>query len=485
MQPGMRTRPHLVTCAGMSRHRIVTDRFHCGECWAKLIMTQREEPTEVVRNYATRASLLELSVGASGTHRGYAHYAALESEWAAQMSGGRVSAVTLPRHSRQAFVMFCEWLTSDADRARSFSTIVRSAGGLAVLNGDTDWTRDNGVKAVFARLERERGIDAEPCTHATTRQLRLMFAESIQAVTASELLRRRVETQTVFEAVGGLRVGEALGADGGHGFYANDAAIQLDASRLPPLDLTVEVKVGSSKTGLGRTVCFVGRTGSTELQTADILRQYWQTWNIHTTTVNDGGFVIERPDYWVLRVSLVDMGLEEQQRLEERLRTSAVEEVRQHAAVSKKYMGALRRARTLDPCRRFVNISGGALQSEAVQGALSWLREEGFGRWGNVVKGPMFRAMADPRHGSHMPLQVDSCYKDMVAALKLAGEATIRLHEAGDVDPELERDAISEGYHWSSHSLRRRADKVARNTQRLLVAAGVAHPTELIDYFFG
>ena len=124
--------------------------------------------------------------------------------------------------------------------------------------------------------------------------------------------------------------------------------------------------------------------------------------------------MIERPDYWVLRVSLVDMGLEEQQRLEERLRTSAVEEVRRHAAVSKKYMGALRRARTLDPCRRFVNISGGALQSEAVQGALSWLREEGVGRWGNVVKGPMFRAMADPSHGSHIPLQVDSCYKDMV-----------------------------------------------------------------------
>ena len=70
----------------------------------------------------------------------------------------------------------------------------------------------------------------------------------------------------------------------------------------------MEVKVGSSKTGLGRTVCFVGRTGSTELQNADILRRYWQAWNVHTTTVNDGGFVIsviERPDYWVLRVSLV------------------------------------------------------------------------------------------------------------------------------------------------------------------------------------
>ncbi len=203
----------MMTCGGLSRHRVVTGRLHCGECWAKLIMAQDEEPTEVVRNFATRASLLELSVGASGTHRGYAHYVAFESEWAAQMSGGRVGAVTLPRHSRQAFVMFFEWLISDADRARSFSTIVRSAGGLEVINGDTDWNLDKGIKAVFALLERDRGIDAKPSTHATTRQLRLMFAESIQLVTASELLRRRVETQTVFEAVGELRVGEALRAD--------------------------------------------------------------------------------------------------------------------------------------------------------------------------------------------------------------------------------------------------------------------------------
>ena len=71
-----------------------------------------------------------------------------------------------------------------------------------------------------------------------------------------------------------------------------------------------------------------------------------------------------------------------------------------------------------------------------------------------------------------------------MAVLKLAGGATVRRHEAGDVDPELERDAISEDHHWSSHSLRRRADKVARDTQRLLTAAGVAHPKELIDYFF-
>ncbi len=107
---------------------------------------------------------------------------------------------------------------------------------------------------------------------------------------------------------------------------------------------------------------------------------------------------------------------------------------------------------------------------------------------GNIVKGPMYRAMADPNRGSHMPLQVDTCYKGMMAALKLAVETTVRRHEAVDVDPESERDAISKSYHWSSHLLRRRAGTrslATRNTQRMLVPAGMAHSKELIDYFFG
>ena len=61
------------------------------------------------------------------------------------------------------------------------------------------------------------------------------------------------------------------------------------------------VKVGSSKTGLGRTVCFVGRTGSTGLQTADIIRQYWQTWNVQMTTVNERRFRNQTPDYCIPR----------------------------------------------------------------------------------------------------------------------------------------------------------------------------------------
>ncbi len=66
-----------MTCAGMSRHRAATGRFHCGECWTESIMAQGREPSEMVKRYAMS--------GASGTHRGYSHYVTLESEWAAQM----------------------------------------------------------------------------------------------------------------------------------------------------------------------------------------------------------------------------------------------------------------------------------------------------------------------------------------------------------------------------------------------------------------
>jgi hypothetical protein len=115
-------------------------RFH----WAKSIMDRGGEPSVIVRSYATRASLLELSV----------------------------------------------------------CTGLRSLGSSSSLRSSS-----------------------------------LLLSARVREVTASELFRRRAETQTVIRGtgLGGLRVGEALWADGEHGFYANDAAIQLDPSRLPPL----------------------------------------------------------------------------------------------------------------------------------------------------------------------------------------------------------------------------------------------------------
>ena len=46
-------------------------------------------------------------------------------------------------------------------------------------------------------------------------------------------------------------------------------------------------------------------------------------------------------------------------------------------------------------------------------------------------------------------------------------------------------DNAEGGYRWSSHSLRRYADSVARRHLGKLTEAGVAKPCELIDYYFG
>ena len=476
---------HLVRCLGQSAHRAATQGLKCAVCWAAEITS--DEPTPGIKSTAMRGSLLQLSTGKVGTHSGYAEYERLESKWASEVSGGRMSAVTLPRNSKAAFISFIDWLTSDGERARSFATLMRSASGLMVQLKLQDWTKDRSVKAIFKELERSRGIESEPCTLATARMIQIMRTRTIAEVSRSPLIQSRVKGQMGFELVGGVRLGEAVGADGGHGLFANDVCVQQCRHEEAALQETIEFRVESSKTILGRTVVAVGTTQNLRYPFARDLKEYWQTWGVETSQYQDGAFTITRPDYWVVRVSLVDMSKSRQQRLIELLARSTVESLRKNAAASRMYIDRLARATKIDQERRFVNVCGGAKRSADVIEAKRWLDEHGFGSWADVVKGPLFRAM----HGampSHMPLQPDSCYKDMVAALKRAGELTLERHRAGDVDTELERNAIDNaegGYRWSSHSLRRYADSVARRHLGKLTEAGVAKPCELIDYYFG
>ena len=151
---------HLVRCLGQSAHRAATQGLKCAVCWAAEITS--DEPTPGIKSTAMRGSLLQLSTGKVGTHSGYAEYERLESKWASEVSGGRMSAVTLPRNSKAAFISFIDWLTSDGEQARSFATLMRSASGLMVQLKLQDWTKDKSVKAIFKELERTRGIESEP-----------------------------------------------------------------------------------------------------------------------------------------------------------------------------------------------------------------------------------------------------------------------------------------------------------------------------------
>ena len=126
--------------------------------------------------------LLELSTGKEGTAAGYSDYASLERQWVAHVSGEGLSAggVVLPRHSQESFIAFLWWLVTEADRARSFATLVRAAGGVFERLELTNWTKTSRSKAVIKELEQSRGVEHTPDTHVTRRILGLLMGQTLK-----------------------------------------------------------------------------------------------------------------------------------------------------------------------------------------------------------------------------------------------------------------------------------------------------------------
>jgi len=90
---------------------------------------------------------------------------------------------------------------------------------------------------------------------------------------------------------------------------------------------------------------------------------------------------------------------------------------------------------------------------------MAWLKASGLERYADVTKGPLLRAS----HGnalSHMPYQADSSYESIIGAMsdayelsRVMGEPDVELDLAGREEPK-----------WGHHSLRRAADRIARDT---------------------
>ena len=101
--------------------------------------------------------------------------------------------------------------------------------------------------------------------------IQIMRTRTIAEVSRSPLIQSRVKGQMGFELVGGVRLGEAVGADGGHGQCRHEEAA---------LQETIEFRVESSKTILGRTVVAVGTTQNLRYPFARDLEEYWRTWGV-------------------------------------------------------------------------------------------------------------------------------------------------------------------------------------------------------------
>ena len=265
----------------------------------------------------------------------------------------------------------------------------------------------------------------------------------------------RWQLEVICEAVGGTRVSEATGTT--HGVLANNTSIITAPWATQVWDReVVELKLEHTKNGT-RYVDMAGTTVNSGIKVADTLRRFWAAAGLETTIGTDAGATVERPDYWVVRVSLLPFVDEEAlQSLFDFVDNCPVEDVRRHARNTKTV--AKRRLKSSGDSsqeKKHVHISGGRATSGAVGRALALAKAAGFDVC--VVPGPLLRATSGALV-THHSLETGGTFEKMAEILDGALELA---NTAGSPDPDLSsQDRITAL--WNNHSLRRLGDARAR-----------------------
>ena len=171
----------------------------------------------------------------------------------------------------------------------------------------------------------------------------------------------------------------------------------------------------------------------------------------------EDGLTVQRVDYSVVRVSILDMSDQTFQKFVKTVSRAALPQVAMHAKASVAYAQLRRKATTKGEEYKYINIAGGA--AESLDGVMDWLRAQGLAAYAKVTPGPLLRATRGHLL-THMPFSKDSSYKTIIGAMRDAYEISKGMEE-----PDLEMDlAGREEPKWGHHSLRRGADRFARDS---------------------
>ena len=281
----------------------------------------------------------------------------------------------------------------------------------------------------------------------------------------------------------GLRIGEAVGGGDHHGILANNLCIlrRLDSCARPTGEETIEGLLEHSKTKHKRFVNAVGLTrGAAAIPLSELLRDYWRLSGFRVMHIDSGGYREERPDYYVVRLSLVALS---DSRESDRERLDLVGRLmsRSRSAEARRwadyvvYRGKQRlTADSLD--KRYINLVGGPESCADISTVMAELSLAGFEDWLAVVPGPLLRATHGRGKGlTHMPIVPGSTYE-------IIHDCFAAAHRAANLstpDPELDLQGFGAPL-WGHHSLRRFADTVARETM-----ATTGATEQDIDIIFG
>ena len=480
---------HIVACLGESEHYRAAGRLICSMCRLTEMMGGADisDAPPALARMATISMCTELTTGAVSTAAGRNQFATLERRWMESVLvdvGDSPANVLLPRHSEESYIAFLWWLVMEADRSRSFATTTRAAGAVMAMQELTDWNKTARVKAIIKQIGTLCNVEAVPSTPVTRRMLGIMLDKTISDACAGsrdpstvERLTTRTRALLGMELLGGMRVGEATSSGDMHGLAANDLCFSTPSpgSADDGLGETVEMAVKDSKTGPSRYIAFVATTHHSHLEGGRWMREWVRVSGLKMTTSYEGGLVVERPDYWVVRVSLAALDATGFAKLLRALDSTLCEAVAEQGKATRTYARRRKAAKNLKSDSRYVNVAGGERWGQEVASAWTWVVENDLSTHASIVPGPLMRAT----HGyslSHMPLAVDSTYTHLSVAMKMAGDISAAMVEP---DPELDLQG-QESPIFTNHSLRRKSDGVARESME---ATGATK--QMIDSFYG
>ena len=477
---------HIGTCAGMGKGFAALGNFRCVDCRLIDLTEDPEEATEQMRGVAERTMVLELGQGSETASAAFAEYTRLEEQYVEGLgailddSGQRVGAlrgVKLPRHNAEAFKNFLTWFSSAPGRTRSLDSFMRSAGAFFTKLKLVDHTKAGDVKAHAKELIQGSGYEAEPSTACTPRMMRAIVGPIIDARFKAPFLRSRARVQVGAEGVGGCRIGEVTGGGDLHGLLANQSCILEDMEK--PADavdrVVVEYKLEHSKTGFSRYLDLAGTTKTSKIECARHLQEYWAEAGMKTRTTIRGGVKETRPDFWVVRVSLLGMT---QTMLGRMLATiSNFPKVKAYKSTGRVAMQRLIAQGPGSMQKRYVNVASGGSDEPELDAIVAELKRHGFEA--SKAPGPLLLSTTGGQWPklTPMPMSTGTAFEPtkelLVAAAELAGA------DKSDPDPDLDT-AYGRAPKWTSHSLRRGADTAARQYKEETGATEAQ-----IDIFFG
>ena len=459
-----------VDCVQLSKGHATLGNLTCIDCRVKELGLEGKMGRARERRLCVTL-LLELTSGATGTASGYCDYDQLEDRYLAELDSEEVGAFPRPRHSCESFKGFVSWMVTDAARAGSLDTVIRSAGALMTKLGLTDWTKDKGVKALIAQLSDLAAHEKLPQTLSTRLMLVGLIFEVLPRRYQGRLLSRW-DVTIKLESVCGMRIGEITGEL--HGLLAKDIVILTDRTSG---ERFVDVKVADSKTGHTRYISVVGKTTRSKINVADGLLLLASDWGINLLWKSEGAYDIIHFDYWVVRVSLLALGAGELSALKLAIVNSTVKAVSAMSAYLLETIRARINAKGGDE-KKHINLWGGPRTAPQAQMLMRELKARGVGGARiSHMPGPLLRATCSRGSGiTHTAMDPKSTLSQVGSLMNEAFDEVCNNHSH---DPELDLMGRTVPY-FRNHANRRFADKVAREAMRRGLVSDVD-----IDIFFG